>query len=150
MEETALLTVRNLKKYFPLRKGLLAPRVWRKAVDDVSFEVARGRTLALVGESGSGKSTVRVCQYPGCRGGDACRVRTSYLSAGIKYFPSFDHFFDWDYKYSFGAGAFQLVYPFPELILPYNRVKTAPSFFSKRKNSRTFHPGEDFTNFRDC
>ncbi|MBV9868487.1 MAG: ABC transporter ATP-binding protein [Abitibacteriaceae bacterium] len=53
-----LLAVRNLKKYFPLRKGLFAPRAYNKAVDDVSFEIPKGSTLALVGESGSGKSTV--------------------------------------------------------------------------------------------
>jgi ABC-type oligopeptide transport system ATPase subunit len=54
----ALLSVRGLTKEFPLRKGLFAPRRWKRAVDDVSFEIERGRTLALVGESGSGKSTV--------------------------------------------------------------------------------------------
>jgi ABC-type oligopeptide transport system ATPase subunit len=53
-----LLSVRELTKRFPLRKGLFAPRAWKTAVDDVSFEIPRGRTLALVGESGSGKSTV--------------------------------------------------------------------------------------------
>jgi ABC-type oligopeptide transport system ATPase subunit len=54
----SLLSVRGLTKEFPLRKGLFAPRKWKRAVDDVSFEIERGRTLALVGESGSGKSTV--------------------------------------------------------------------------------------------
>jgi ABC-type oligopeptide transport system ATPase subunit len=58
MPDPPLVSVRGLKKYFPLRKGLLAPRDWRKAVDDVSFDIPLGRTLALVGESGSGKSTV--------------------------------------------------------------------------------------------
>ena len=49
---TALLTVDNLTKRFRTRHGLV------KAVDAVTFEVARGETLALVGESGCGKTTV--------------------------------------------------------------------------------------------
>jgi ABC-type oligopeptide transport system ATPase subunit len=53
-----LLAVRDLKKYFPVRRGILAPREWKKAVDGVSFEIPKGSTLALVGESGSGKTTV--------------------------------------------------------------------------------------------
>jgi ABC-type microcin C transport system duplicated ATPase subunit YejF len=54
-----LLTVRSLTKRFPVRGGgLLARRSWKTAVEDVSFDIAPGRTLALVGESGSGKSTV--------------------------------------------------------------------------------------------
>jgi ABC-type oligopeptide transport system ATPase subunit len=56
--EAPLVDVRDLKKYFPVRRGLLAPREWKKAVDGVSFEIPRGQTLALVGESGSGKTTV--------------------------------------------------------------------------------------------
>jgi ABC-type oligopeptide transport system ATPase subunit len=55
---TSLLAVKDLRKYFPVRRGLLAPREWKKAVDGVSFEIPRGQTLALVGESGSGKTTV--------------------------------------------------------------------------------------------
>ena len=53
-----LLEVRNLKKYFPLRKGILA-RVSAhvKAVDDVSFSILHGETFGLVGESGCGKTT---------------------------------------------------------------------------------------------
>jgi ABC-type microcin C transport system duplicated ATPase subunit YejF len=58
-EAGPLLAVRGLTKDFPLRKGLLpGARSWRRAVDNVSFAIGRGRTLALVGESGSGKSTV--------------------------------------------------------------------------------------------
>jgi oligopeptide/dipeptide ABC transporter ATP-binding protein len=54
-----LLEVRNLRTYFPIRKGLLARTVGHvKAVDDVSFDIAPGRTLGLVGESGCGKTTV--------------------------------------------------------------------------------------------
>jgi ABC-type oligopeptide transport system ATPase subunit len=53
-----LLSVRDLAKHFPLRGGLLQKRQFNKAVDGVSFDIPRGKTLALVGESGSGKSTV--------------------------------------------------------------------------------------------
>ena len=53
-----LLEVRNLKKYFPLRKGILARVAAHvKAVDDVSFSILRGETFGLVGESGCGKTT---------------------------------------------------------------------------------------------
>jgi ABC-type oligopeptide transport system ATPase subunit len=57
-EITPLVAVHNLKKYFPQRTGLFQPKKFKKAVDDVSFEIGRGKTLALVGESGSGKTTV--------------------------------------------------------------------------------------------
>jgi len=58
-----LLVVKNLKKYFPIKKGILFDRTvdYVKAVDDVSFEIYPGKTLGLVGESGSGKSTTGYC-----------------------------------------------------------------------------------------
>ena len=56
---TPLVKVRDLVVHFPIRGGLLRrPRSWVRAVDGVSFDLLRGRTLALVGESGSGKTTV--------------------------------------------------------------------------------------------
>ncbi|MGH7424306.1 MAG: ATP-binding cassette domain-containing protein, partial [Candidatus Methylomirabilales bacterium] len=53
-----LLVVKDLKKYFPVKKGLwFGERADVRAVDGVSFAIGRGETLGLVGESGCGKST---------------------------------------------------------------------------------------------
>ncbi len=57
-----LLDVQNLKKFFPIRRGFLQRVVGHvRAVDDVSFALSEGETLALVGESGCGKTTTARC-----------------------------------------------------------------------------------------
>ena len=61
---TALVEVTDLAKTFEVSAPWLnrvierRPRQFVHAVDGLSFEIARGQTLALVGESGCGKSTV--------------------------------------------------------------------------------------------
>jgi len=59
MDDNVMIEVRNLKTWFPVRKGLFQRTAGHvRAVDGVSFKIKRGETLALVGESGCGKTTV--------------------------------------------------------------------------------------------
>jgi peptide/nickel transport system ATP-binding protein len=61
-DDTLLLEVNDLKKYFPIQRGILRKTVgYVKAVDEVSFYIHRGETLGLVGESGCGKTTTGRC-----------------------------------------------------------------------------------------
>src|SRR3989339_527243 len=59
MDNNNLIEVSHLKKYFPIKSGLLQKIVGHvKAVDDVSFTIKKGQTFGLVGESGCGKTTI--------------------------------------------------------------------------------------------
>jgi peptide/nickel transport system ATP-binding protein len=55
--EAIILDVRHLGKCFYSREGFFGRNEFQ-AVSDVSFKLARGKTLGVVGESGSGKTTV--------------------------------------------------------------------------------------------
>jgi len=58
-DQPPLLELKNVKVYFPIKKGVLKRIVgYVKAVDDVTFNIRKGRILALVGESGCGKTTL--------------------------------------------------------------------------------------------
>ena len=62
LTDNLLLEVKNLKKYFPIEKGILRRKVGEvRAVDDVTFSIEEGQTLSLVGESGCGKTTTARC-----------------------------------------------------------------------------------------
>ena len=65
-DDQYILMVNQLKKYFPIKGGLMSQTVGHvKAVDGVTFNLKRGHTMGLVGESGCGKSTTgrTDCEY---------------------------------------------------------------------------------------
>jgi peptide/nickel transport system ATP-binding protein len=85
-----ILSVENLKKYFPTKQGLV------RAIDDISFSMEPGDTLGLVGESGSGKTTTAQCivgMYPPTAGeirfkeeriGRAFNKRPKYIKGALR------------------------------------------------------------------
>ena len=80
-----LLDLRHLSVGFPIRSGLLHRITGEfKAVDDVSFTVRPGQTVALVGESGSGKTTIGKAIVQLLRG--QATVRGEALFAGQDLF----------------------------------------------------------------
>src|ERR1700745_2723960 len=91
MSDDALLEIRHLKLYFPIRGGFFQRTIATvQAVDDVSFEVKRGETLGIVGETGCGKSTtarllVRLLAAPSgqiiCDGEDISTLKGDSLKA---------------------------------------------------------------------
>ena len=62
IEESPILEVKNLRKFFPVQKGILRKIVGQvRAVDDVSISINKGETVSIVGESGCGKTTTARC-----------------------------------------------------------------------------------------
>lgn len=60
--EELCLEVKNVRKYFPIYKGMMRKKVGEvKAIEDINFSVRKGETLGIVGESGCGKTTLARC-----------------------------------------------------------------------------------------
>lgn len=82
-----LVEANNVKKYFPIKTGLLNRVIGQvKAVDDVSFGIRAGETFGLVGESGCGKSTLArvLLNLKGATGGEIKYAGTNIQTAGTR------------------------------------------------------------------
>jgi peptide/nickel transport system ATP-binding protein len=58
MEPGPLLSIHHLHTWYELRQRVFGRAGYVRAVDDVSFDLAAGETIAVVGESGCGKSSL--------------------------------------------------------------------------------------------
>jgi oligopeptide transport system ATP-binding protein len=86
-ENTPLIEVKNLKTWFPVKSGILQrTSAHVRAVDDVSFAIPKGKTLALVGESGCGKTTVgkTILRLIKATGGEVCYEGKNLLQLSEK------------------------------------------------------------------
>ncbi|WP_374520776.1 ABC transporter ATP-binding protein [Undibacterium squillarum] len=86
-DDEIILKVSNLSKHFSVPDGLFRSKTVR-AVDNVSFELAKGKTLGIVGESGSGKTTVglTLMRLHQATGGEAWYKGQNILSMPEKAF----------------------------------------------------------------
>jgi len=83
-KQQPLLQAIDLKKHYPVKKGIFAPERLVKALDGVSFTLERGKTLAVVGESGCGKSTLgRLLTMIETPTGASCTIRARICSSTI-------------------------------------------------------------------
>lgn len=58
MSDKPLMTAKGLSVHYPLRGGIIGPKPFVRAVENVNIEIAPGSFFGLVGESGSGKTTL--------------------------------------------------------------------------------------------